>query len=100
MIVQVPVKPYGIADLYEVVAKEMGYADTSELHYDCTKINVSLDIQDAFYEYYDGISKEINPDITEMEASTATTVLLAVSGPKAVLHLHANEVEVFDGFVC
>ena len=100
MIIKVPGEPCGLTDLYDAVAKQIGYDDTSELEYDCTKINVSLDVQDAFYEFYAAIAREANPDVTEQEASTATTVLLAVSGPKVDIHLNANEVEVFDGFIC
>ena len=100
MIIKVPCEPCGLTELYDAVAKKIGCENTSELKYDCTKINVSLSIQNAFYKYYADVAREASHDVTEQEISVATTLLLAMSGPKVDTNLNANEVEVFDGFVC
>ena len=93
-------EPCGIAELYNAVAREIGYADTSELYYDCTKINIAENIQDGFYECYARHARETNPNLNESDIRIGTTMLLAMSGPKVDKALKANEVEVFDGFIC
>lgn len=100
MILKVPGEPCGVTELYDAVAKKMGGENTTELHYDCTKINVAQNIQDGFYTYYTDVAREANPETTMQEISVAITMLLAMSGPKVDTKLNANEVEVFDGFIC
>lgn len=100
MKLKVPSAPCGLTELYDVVATEMGYADTSVLKYDCTKISIAKNIQDGFYAYYEAVAREANPDVTAQEISVATTMLLAMKGPKVDESLNANEVEVFAGFIC
>ena len=92
--------PMDIVDLYRAVAMKMGYKSTRELHYDCTKINVAPNIQDNFYEYYAEYAKQMSPNLPESEINVSITMLLAMSGPKVDKDLKANEVEVFDGFIC
>ena len=47
---------YGnLIEFYDAVATEMGYTDTSDLHYDCRKVNIAKNIQDGFYEYYNSL---------------------------------------------
>lgn len=96
--------PCNIVELYDAAAKEMGYEDTSELQYNCAKINVAANIQDGFYEYYTNIIKESairenNIYISDHDIKVGITVHLAISGPKVDITLKANEVEVFDGFI-
>lgn len=93
----IPIKPYDLIEFYNTVATEMGYTDTSELHYDCTKINIAENIQNGFYEYY---KVNANPFTSENDILMGITMLLACSGPKVDTNLKANEVEVFDGFIC
>lgn len=78
----------------------MGYTNTSQLRYDCTKINVAANIQDGFYTYYADKARETTPDISDNDTKIGITMLLAMSGPKVDNNLKANEVEVFDGFIC
>lgn len=92
----IPEKNYNLIEFYNVVAREMGYTETSELHYDCRNINIAANIQDGFYTYY----RETNPGIPASEVNLQVTLLLACSGPKVDEALKANEVEVFDGFIC
>lgn len=97
----ISIKPScGLTDFYDVVAKGTGHFNTSELHYDCTKINVAANIQDMFYEYYTALARETKPAPSENDIKTGITMLLAMSGPKVDTSLKANEVEIFDGFIC
>ena len=93
MKITIPEKNYNLTEFYHAVAKEMGYADTSELHYDCTKIDIAENIQNGFYDYY---TKEMHPAAD----TVSVTMLLAMSGPKVNRDLKVNEVEVFEGFIC
>ena len=71
-----------------------------KIKYNCTKINVAENIQDDFYEYYAEKIKEEQPTLSENDIKTGITMLLVMSGPKVDNALKANEVEVFDGFIC
>ena len=97
----ISIQPFcSIAEFYDVVAKGLGHFDTSELHYDCTKINVAENIQDNFYEYYAELAKEKDNTLSDNDIKTGTTMLLAIYGPKVDKALKKNEVEIFDGFIC
>ena len=98
MVIKVPHKNYGIVELYDAVATEMGYVNTNELEYDCRKINIASNIQDGIYEEYLALGKAQN--IHESDIRTGITMLLAVSGPKVNENLANDEVEVLDGFIC
>lgn len=89
MKITMPEKNYDLIEFYNAVANEMGYADTSELYYDCTKIDIAENIQNGFYEYYKGKGYD----------TVSITMTLAISGPKVNQDLKANEVEVLDGFI-
>lgn len=93
-------KNYSIIELYETVAKEMGYVDTKELQFDCRKINIAKNIQDGFYTYYTELAKITDPYVSETEVQVEITMLLAMGGPKVDENLTDDEVEVFDGFIC
>ena len=92
--------PCGIATLFDIVARKMGIQPTINTQYDCRKINVAPNIQDGFYEFYSSNAKVINPSTSETDIRAGVTMLLAVSGPKVDATLKANEVEIFDGFIC
>lgn len=98
MLISIPM--CGLTEFYDTVAREMGYADTSELHYDCRNINIAKNIQDGFYDYYSANAKVINPSTNGNDVRIGVTMLLAMSGPKVDQNLKANEVEIFDGFIC
>ena len=92
---------YGnLTEFYDAVATEMGYTETSDLHYDCRKVNIAKNIQDGFYEYYTANAKERNPSASDNDIQTSITMILAIRGPKVDKNLKENEVEVFDGFIC
>ena len=100
MKIVIPSKAYGLMEFYDTVAREMGIEPTSETNYDCRKVNVSVAMQDGFYEYYHTLARETKPMMHENDIKTGTTMLLAMSGPKVDAELKGNEVEVFDGFIC
>lgn len=96
MKLKVPKRNYGVTELYDVVATAMGYRDVSKLHYDCRAINVALNIQDGFFEYYRKIlSYQSEPDF-----KMGVSMILLNYGPKTDDNLADYEVEVFDGFIC
>lgn len=95
MKMEMEVKPYDLIDFYNEVATKLGCTDTSKANYNCTKLNISSEIQQGFYDYY----KSINPNLNEEEITMDVTVLLAIKGPKVDKALKPNEIEVFDGFV-
>lgn len=100
MKVTIPKGNYGLIEFYDTVAREMGYTNISNLEYDCTKINVAENIQDGFYSYYTENAKETNPNANMTDVRTSITMILAINGPKVDESLKANEVEIFDGFIC
>lgn len=99
MKILIPNKSYSLPEFYDTVAREMGIAPTSEIKYDCRKVNIAENIQDGFYEYYSALARETDPSISENDIKTGITMLLAMSGPKVDMSLPKNAVEVFDGFI-
>jgi hypothetical protein len=98
MKLKVPSKNYGITELYDTIATEMGFVAVQNLEYDCRKVNIAKNIQDGIYEKYAELGKE--QKISEQDVRIGITMLLACSGPKVDENLADNEVEVFDGFIC
>lgn len=90
----------GLVEFYEMVAREIGADITSETKYDCRKINIAENIQDNLYEYYKAKAKETDPYLSEHDITMSITMMLLMSGPKVDYELKANEVEIFDGFIC
>lgn len=89
--------PCAITELFDNVAGEMGYYSAKN-QYDCRHINIAPNLQDNFYAYYTTLATA--EGISESDARVGTTMLLAMCGPKVDESLKANEVEVFDGFIC
>ena len=96
----IPEGKYSLVELYETIAKEMGHADTAELHYDCRKVNIAFNIQENLYDYYYNNAKETDETLSDNDIKIGTTMLLLLSGPKVDDALKANEVEIFEGFIC
>jgi hypothetical protein len=91
---------YNLVELYDAIASQMGYADTSELHYDCRKVNIAFNIQENMYDYYYEHARETDKTLSDNDIKIGTTMLLIMSGPKVDNDLKANEVEIFEGFIC
>ena len=89
-----------IEQLYAVIAREMGFdAEDKGVFFNCTKVNISKNIQDNIYEAY----RIQHPDVFQQQPAAAeqqVTILLAQSGPKVSKELPDDTVEVFDGFIC
>lgn len=96
----VPNKNYGLVELYQAVAKEMGYSNLDKLMFDCCNVNVAKNIQDGFYKHYQKVINDADPNTSEDDARVQVTMMLIMSGPKVDDTLADNEVEVFDGFIC
>ena len=100
MKIKIPYTPCGLAEFYDKVATEMGHGDPSEFKYDVSKINIAENIQDGFYEFYDKVAREKDPTLSKNDIRVGITMLLVNSGPKVDKTLKANEVEIFEGFIC
>lgn len=88
-------KSYGVVELYDAIAKQLG-KDPEKCSYDCRKINVARNIQDGFFEYY----KEQDDGRTKESALMSQIAMLLLNyGPKVDETLNNNEVELFDGFI-
>lgn len=96
MKLKVPIKNYGVTELYDTVATAMGHKDVSKLHYDCREINVARNIQDGFFEHY----RENHPHSSEMDLKMSVSMILLNYGPKTDDNLADYEVEVSDKFIC
>lgn len=80
-----------LANFYRCVAKEAGHEETEETMYDCTKILVAPDVQDAIIQAY----QEKWPDAP----MDAIIIRLAMSGPKVRDNLRCGEVMIQKGFI-
>lgn len=80
-----------LVDFYRCVAQEAGYEETEGTMYDCTKILVAPDVQDAIIQAY----QEKWPDAP----MDAIIIRLAMSGPKVRDNLRCGEVMLQKGFI-
>ena len=81
-----------LTPFYETVASVAGYEVKQEDIFDCTKVNVAVNVQEniiAAYQVKDA----------SLERSSVISVLL-VAGPKVNAGLPDNTVEIFDGYIC
>jgi hypothetical protein len=95
MKLKVPKKNYSVVELYDTVAKAMGYQDVSKLNYDCREINCATNIHDGFFNYY----REASPHVSEMDLKMSVSMILLNYGPKMDAALEDYEVEVTNKFI-
>ena len=81
-----------LTPFYETVASVAGYEVKQEDIFDCTKVNVSANVQENIIAAYQ--EKD-----TSLEKSSVISVLL-MAGPKVDAGLPDNTVEIFDGYIC
>ena len=81
----VPMKEQGIIDLYDAVAEEM---DVESFNYDCRKISVSQERFENVESFYSSQGVD----------SVTFAMWWCCYGPKAVDHLHGEEIEIENGF--
>lgn len=74
----------GIMDLYNVIAEQLGF-DHTKCNYDCTKIKVSVDIEETIRSKYE--------DTAEFAMSWI------IFGPKVDDQLTLNTVAIGEGFI-
>lgn len=68
-----------------------GYTETEDTMYDCTKIFVAPNVQNAIIRYYETKFPEVSRE--------QIITLLLISGPKVNANLKENEVVIQKGFV-
>ena len=100
MKIKIAPRKCGVVELFDSIARQMGYINADELNYDCRKINVAKNIQDMFYEFYTQLTKEADDTMPDSDIKVGITMLLAMSGPKVDKNLADDEVEIFEGFIC
>lgn len=78
-----------ITQFYEFVATKANFNLEGNYTFDCTKINISKNIQDALFKYMEdnGYPKE------------EICMIWCLYGPKAFEEFNDNTVELLDGFV-
>ena len=79
----------GITEFYKIIAEKLGY-DTEKVQYDCTKICVSVPIQNDIFKFYTAE--------TEM-SEEGISVAWVLYGPKANLSEDTYVAEVQKGFI-
>lgn len=80
-----------LEQFYKNAANEAGYTETEDIMYDCRKILVAPNIQDAVIGAYQGLCPGVSVhDIL---------IYLAISGPKVCEELGMNEVIIQNGFI-
>ena len=80
-----------LSEFYRCVAEEAGHEETEDTVYDCTKILVAPNVQDAIIQAYQERWPEVPID--------AIIIRLAISGPKVCGSLHCGQVVILDGFI-
>ena len=81
-----------LGDFYRCVAGLVGYEETEDTMYDCTKILVASNVRDAIIRAYQAICPNAPLD--------AILCTLTMSGPKVSSSLGCGEVAVQTGFIC
>ena len=80
-----------LGGFYRSVAQLVGHEETDDTMYDCCKILVSANVQDAIIQAY-------QDDIPDVRMESIIT-LLAIGGPKMNAELGKNEVRIHPGFI-
>ena len=76
---------------YRAVAEAAGYTETEDTMYNCTRILIASNVQDAIIRYYGTAF----PEATKEQILT----LLLLAGPKVDSELKENEVVIQTGFI-
>lgn len=80
-----------LCNFYRTAAEMLGYEENEKTMYDCTRILVAVNVQDAIIASY----KAVCPKVTMEQI----IIHLAISGPKVAEDLKENEVVLQEGFV-
>ena len=87
-----------LLETFRNAAKADGYSVCADTEYDCTKICVAGNIQDAWYEYYTKQIKQKYATVPEQQIKTEITMMLAICGAKVDRELSDGEAMVLQGF--
>ena len=80
---------HGLTELYKSVARKMGYDDLEAIEFDCTKIDVSKPVFDAFEEYV----------LTQGGSRVEVGMVWCFAGPKATIDGNEYLAEPHEGFI-
>lgn len=78
-------------NFYRTATEILGYEEDKKTMYDCRRILVAANVQDAIIASY----KAVYPKVTEEQI----LIHLAISGPKVAEDLTENEVVIQEGFI-
>lgn len=85
-----------LGSFFRLVAETLGVPfDDEGFKVDCTKVNVSTDIQDGFYKTYRSVLYGVGVSQTDIDAETS--MLLIQRGPKAYSEFPPCTVEIIQG---
>ncbi len=92
------IKGKTLLSFYIYVAECLGYKDEEIDSYDCTKICIAGNIQDAIIKSY---QRKFLGEYMQRPALVDQEIfhILAVGGPKRDYHLSDNQVKVEEGFI-
>ena len=88
----------GLLKTYENAARKSGYPVTDRTTYDCRKLDVASNIQDAWIAYYRDGTLEKSPDLSECDVNQQVMALLLNYGAKVIPELPDNEILIHPGF--
>ncbi len=75
---------------YSMLGKRLGYIETSNTRYDCTKISIAKNIQDKCFEYHERLGND----------TASIAMNFCMSGPKVDNTLKDNHISIETGYIC
>ena len=88
----------GLLKTYENAARKSGYRVTDRTTYDCRKLDVAGNIQDAWISYYREGALAGSPGLSEGDINQQVMALLLNYGAKVNTALSDNEIQVYPSF--
>lgn len=88
----------GLIKTYENTAKKSGYNVTDRTTYDCRKLDVAKNIQEAWITFYQDDTIAKSPEMTKADVIQQVMALLLNYGAKVNPMLSDNEVLIYSGF--
>lgn len=89
----------GLDGTYENIARRLGAEVDGNTQYDCCRVCVAGNIQDAWISHYSASIRERHPDMAEADVGQQVMSLLLVFGAKVDPALAPCEARADDGFV-
>lgn len=88
----------GLVPTYTNIARKSGYPVTQNTVYDCRKLDIANNIQEAWISFYHDLAITKDPLMSEMDIHQSIMMLLLNLGAKVNHSLHDNEVAIMPGF--